>query len=404
MLAFIIAGLTTFLTVAGLFYYLIALWSARAFLRRARFTAEFAPGVSILKPLHGTDPDMAEAFASHCRQQYAGEYEILFGVSSLEDAAVAAVRQLEADFPERSIRLILCPAVLGSNGKVSNVAQLVPHARYEHLVINDSDIRVGPRYLMRVMAPFAPVAGQPSTGLVTCLYRGRTHGTIGSKLEALGISTDFAAGVLTARYLDRRLRFGLGSTLAVSRAALDAIGGLEPLAEYLADDYQLGARIDAAGFRVELAHEVVVTSVPAWNFSGFAAHQLRWLRTMRDSRKAGYAGLLFSFGLAWAALNFVACGFSLPALALLSMTLLFRVSLALGVGVGILNDGQVLRDLWLILPRDLIALGLWGWSYASDTVEWRGEHLHLKNGKITRQAPEAFSASTAPAREKDQGI
>lgn len=401
MLALIIAGLTTLLTVAGLFYYLIALWSARAFLRRPRFPAAFTPAVSILKPLRGTDPGMAEAFASHCRQQYAGEYEILFGVSSLEDPACAAVEGLQAAFPTCSIRLILCPAVLGPNGKISNVAQLVPHARYDYLVINDSDIRVSPHYLKHVMAPFAPVAGQPPTGLVTCLYRGLTHGTLGSRFEALGISTDFAAGVLTARYLDRRLRFGLGSTLAVSRAALTAMGGLEPLTEYLADDYQLGARVDAAGFRVELAQEVVETSVPAWDFSGFLQHQLRWLRTMRDSRQAGYAGLLFSFGLAWATLNYIATGFSLPALALFTLALLFRVCLALTVGVGILNDVQVIRDLWLILPRDLLALALWAWSYASNTVTWRGEHFQLKHGKITRMAPEATSASTAPVGEKN---
>lgn len=392
MLPLFVADFTTLFTVAGLGFYLVALWSARSFLRRPRVRPDFAPGVSILKPLRGIDPSMAEAFASHCRQQYSGEYEILFGVSSMDDPAAAVVRDLQTRFPAAHIRLILCADALGPNGKVSNVAQLVPHARHDYLVINDSDIRVGPHYLAHIMAPFAREEGSAPTGLVTCLYRGITHGTIGSRLEALGISTDFAAGVLTARYLERGLRFGLGSTLAVSREALDTIGGIEPLTEYLADDYHLGARIHAAGYEVALASEVVETSIPAWSLRGFVDHQLRWLRTMRDSRKTGYAGLVFSYGLAWALLNFITTGLSLPAFALFSLALFLRISLALVVGVGILNDRRVLRDLWMLLPRDLIAIALWAWSYASKTVTWRGEDFSLEDGKIEKLEPEPVGA------------
>ena len=399
MFAHIIAAATTVLTIAGLGYSAVALMGARASVRRLRIAPGFAPPVTILKPLRGVDAGMAEAFASHCRQEYPGDCEILFGVASPDDPAAELVHQLQEQFPRHAIRLLVCPENLGPNGKVSCLAQLLPYARHDFLVINDSDIRVGPRYLAHIMAPFALTERQPPVGLVTALYRGRTHGrsgtarraTLGSKLEALGISTDFALAVLTSRWLERGLHFGLGSTLAVSRAALDAIGGLAPLAEYLADDYQLGARVHAAGFRIELAHEIVETSVPGWSFSGFVQHQLRWMRTMRESRRAGYAGMVFSYGLAWAFLNLIACGLSLPALALFSIALLCRVSLALGVGVGILGDGQVLRDLWLLLPRDLLALALWAWSYASDTVEWRGERMLIRDGKILR--PETGNGS-----------
>jgi len=400
MFALVIASITTLLTLAGLAYYLLALWSARSFLRRPRFPAGFTPPVSILKPLHGAGSGLAEALAGHCRQNYPADYEILCGVSSLDDPAVPVIHQLQSEFPERSIRLIHTPEVLGRNGKTSNVAQLVPHARCEHLVISDADIHVGPYYLARILAPFAPVEGQPPTGLVTALYSGRAHGTLGSKLEALGISTDFVPGVLTALFLDRRLRFGLGSTLAVTRSALDAIGGLAPLADYLADDYQLGSCIANAGFRVELANEIVETEVPAWSFPGFWQHQTRWARGMRDSRRAGYLGLLFSYGLAWAFLNLIATGFSVPAFALFSLTLLVRVSLALGIGVGILGDRQVLRDLWLILPRDLVALALWAWSYAGDTVAWGNERLLLRKGRIIGSAAMAAPAVSAGAPEK----
>jgi ceramide glucosyltransferase len=384
MFATIVAGITTVLTLAGFGYSFIAIWSARAYVRRRRFPAGFAPPVSILKPIRGLDPGMAEAFASHCRQNYPSDYELLFGVARPEDPAIGAIRQLQADFPDRTIRLIFTPEVLGPNGKISNLAQLVPEARYDHLIICDSDIRVGPNYLTHVLAPFAPVLDRKPVGLVTALYRGRAHATLGSKLEALGIATDFAPGVLTSRFLERGLHFGLGSTLAVSRTALDAIGGLEPLAEYLADDYELGVRIHAAGFEVELANEIVETHVPAWSFSGYLHHQLRWARGMRDARRGGYAGLVVTYGLAWAILNLIATGLSLTAVALFTLALLLRISLALGVGVGILGDRQVLRDLWLLPMRDLLAVGVWVWSYASDTVAWRDERFLLKRGKLVK--------------------
>ncbi|MGB6611981.1 MAG: bacteriohopanetetrol glucosamine biosynthesis glycosyltransferase HpnI [Acidobacteriaceae bacterium] len=405
MFSTLIAGLTTLLTLAGFAYYLIALWSARAFLRRPRFPApDFAPPVSILKPIYGVDPGMSEAFASHCRQNYSGPYELLFGVSSLDDPACAIVRQLQAEFPDRAIQLILCPDVLGPNGKVSNLAQLAQHARYDDLIINDADIRVGPNYLTHILAPFVPNQTQPPIGLVTALYRGITHQTLGSKMEALGIATDFAPGVLTARFLDRGLHFGLGSTLAVSRPALDAAfpppGGLVPLTEYLADDYELGARIAAAGFRVELSDEIVETAIHPWNLSGYLHHQLRWARTMREARRGGYAGLVFSYGLAWAFLNLIASGLSLPAFALFTLALLFRVSLALGVGVGILRDRHVLRDLWLLLPRDLLALAVWAWSYASDAISWRDQRFLLKKGKLVRLGSKETPTTTEPVSAK----
>jgi len=395
MFATIVVGATTLLTVAGLGYYLVALWSARAYLRRPRFPAGFAPPVSILKPLHGLDPGMLEAFASHCCQNYAGDYELLFGVSRLDDPAAAVVQQLQANFPERPIRLIHTPQVLGPNGKVSNLAQMVSQARFDYLIVNDSDIRVGPDYLAQVMAPFASQQEEKPVGLVTALYRGRAHSTLGSKLEALGISTDFTPGVLTSRFLERGIHFGLGSTLAVSRRALEAVGGVAAFVEYLADDYELGACIAHAGFSVELSAETVETHVPEWTFCGYLHHQLRWARAMRDSRRGGYAGLLFSYGLAWSILNLIASGISLPAIALFSTALMFRVCLALGVGVGILGDRQVLRDLWLLPSRDLLALGVWAWSYASDIIQWRDERFLLRGGRLVKLESVSISPESA---------
>jgi ceramide glucosyltransferase len=400
LIAEIIAGATTVLAWAGIGYYLLALWSARSFVHSLRRPhPAYTPAVSILKPVHGLDHEMYSAFASHCRQEYAGEVEILFGVSSLDDPALIAVRQLQEEFPGHAIRIIECPQSLGANGKVSNLVQMLPHARHPYIVINDSDIVVSPRYLATVMAGFAQSPERNrEVGMVTAPYRGRAHGrpdkepTLGSRMEALGISTDFFPGVLTARCIENGIHFGLGSTLAVSRQALDRIGGLAPLVDYLADDYELGARIAAAGYAVELSSEVVETWVPPYDAAGFFRHQLRWSRSTRDSRRWGYTGLLFTFGLSWAFLNLIATGLSLEGIALFVLAVVVRVALALVVGVGILGDMQVFRDLLLLLPRDLIALCLWAWSFAGDTVSWRGERFLLKRGKLTRLDTPATTA------------
>ena len=385
---------TTLLTLGGLVYMLLALWGARDFehycRRVARAAADgpvVAPDVTILKPLKGVDARMYAGFVSHCRQEYAGNFEILFGVSSLDDPAAEQIEHLRVEFPDCAIRLIECPERLGTSGKVSNLIQMLRQARYEYVLINDSDIRVSSHYLARVMQCF----GNEQVGMVTAPYLGRTAAdgkalTLWSRLEALGISTDFLPGVLTARKIEGGIRFGLGSTLAVSRTALEAAGGLEPLVHYLADDYEIGVRIARAGYRIELCGEVVETTVPAYDFRGFWDHQLRWARSTRDSRRWGYVGLGITYCIPWAVLNCVASGFALWSFTLFSLVLLARVSVALTVGVGVLRDGQVLRDIWLLPLRDFFGLGFWAWSFASHTVVWRGEHFTLENGRIARVA------------------
>jgi ceramide glucosyltransferase len=375
---------TTVLTVAGMGYFLAAILAARVFIasRRAPLPA-FTPGVTILKSLKGLDPAMLDAFRSHCRQAYTGDYELLFGVSSLDDPAIAAVEELQREFPDRPIQLIHCPESLGTNGKVSTLIQLAAHARHAYLLINDSDITVSPHYLERVMANFAPSASAKKlVGLVTALYRGRAHGTLPSRLESLGIATDFQAGVLLSKMIEGGLHYGLGSTLAVSREALDKIGGLAPLVDHLADDYELGARIDQAGYRVALSADVVETSTPAYSWRGFIDHQLRWARTVRDARPGGYVGLIFTHGLTWAMLNVIASGVSPLSFWLLGLSFFLRLALAMTVGAQVLADHQVLPSLWLLPLRDVVAMGVWIAGFAGNTIVWRGQRFTLKGGRL----------------------
>jgi ceramide glucosyltransferase len=368
-------------------YYLICLWSALVFLREheggegAR-PPQALPPVSILKPLRGTDPDIYESFRSHCLQDYP-EYEIIFGVSDPEDPAIASVHQLQREFPRHAIRLVVSPSQLGANVKVSNLAHMVQTARYQHLLVNDSDIHVERDYLRRVIAPLVDL----HVGMVTCLYRGVAGSTFGSLLEFLGIGTDFCAGVLVARQLEGGLRFGLGSTLAFRRAELERIGGFRSIVDFLADDYELGRRIADLGLQVLLSGVVVETHLPAYDLRGFLAHQLRWARGVRDSRAQGYIGLASTYGLMWGILVVLASRAALWSWAVLAVTALLRLAVALAVGNGVLQDRRLLRYLWLLPVRDLVAVAVWIASFAGHTVTWRGDRFELKNGRLIRIAP-----------------
>jgi len=285
------------------------------------------------------------------------------------------------EFPQAVIRLIECPERLGANGKVSSLMQMLPEAKYEHVVVNDADIVVPRDYLTKVMACFGT---DSKVGLVTAPYIGAAEGGLWSRLEALGISTDFMPGVLTARKLEGGIKFGLGSTLATTKTVLAKIGGFASLVDKIADDYEMGARTAAAGYRVELTQAVVQTGVPRYSLRGYAEHQLRWARSTRDSRRGGYVGLGVTYVLPWALACVVASGGALWSFSLLSLALVVRVAVALTVGVGILRDGQVLRDFLLIPLRDFFGLYFWVWSYASDVVVWRGEKFTLRRGEMKR--------------------
>jgi len=370
--------------VSSSLYYLLCLWSAFTFLRgreagrSARPTRDLPP-ISILKPLKGTDPEIYESLRSHCLQDYP-EYEIIFGVSDPADPVIETVKALQRDFPRHRIQLVLCLKNLGANVKVSNLVQMLAEAHYDNLIVNDSDIRVEPDYLRRVTAPFA----DSSVGMVTCLYRGVAAATLGSRLESLGISTDFCPGVLAARQLEGGIHFGLGSTLAFRRAELERIGGFAAIVNHLADDYELGARISALGLAVKLSDVVVETYLPPYRLPEFIAHQLRWARGVRDARAGGYMGLAFTFGTLWALLAVVASAGARWSWGALACTLLLRLAVTLVVGWSVLRDRQVLKNAWLLPLRDLVAVAVWIVSLGGHTVSWRGEHFKLKDGKLTR--------------------
>jgi ceramide glucosyltransferase len=346
--------------------------SVRHVLRRDR-VPQALPPVSILKPLRGADPDMYEAFRSHAAIDYP-DFELLFGLADPADPSAALVRRLAAEFPDRNIHLVVADQ-RAPNGKVGVLASLAARARHSLLLVNDSDIRVPPEYLHRLVAPLEDLR----CGLVTCLYRARGE-SFAARMEALGIATDFVPSTLVAPLVGVR-EFALGSTMLFRRADLDSIGGFQSIGDYLADDYQLGRRITALGKYAALARMSVETRLSAESWRDVWQHQLRWARTIRVSRGSllGYLGLPVTFATLWAALAVLA-GWYLPAAILIALRLAASAAGALAV-----SSRASLALLPLVPLRDLFGTAIWIAGLWGRRVIWRDQTLTLDRfGRIVQ--------------------
>ena len=356
----------------GIAYNLLAVAGALRFRRRRNPDTGYRPPVSILKPVKGRDPAFYEAIRSHALQAYP-EFEMLFGVADADDPALLDIARLQAEFPALPIRVI--PSANDApNRKAGSLEILAREAKYDVLLVNDGDILVEPDYLARVVG----LLRDEAVGLVTCLYRGR-GGSVAAKAEALGIATEFAPSVLVARLLSSS-GFALGSTMAFRRRELEAIGGFAAIREYLADDFQLGARISALGRRVAMADSVVETNLGAGDWESVWKHQLRWSRTIRVSQTAGYFGYLVTQATFWCLVVAVA-GYPEVALPGLLVRLLAAAAAMWALG----GDGYG-GLVWVPL-RDLFGFAVWCGALSGNTVEWRGERFRLlKDGRIVSAA------------------
>jgi ceramide glucosyltransferase len=381
-------------TVAAIVYYIIAfvaglLWFADRRRQRA-LGLNYTPPATIFKPARGADAEAYENFASFLRQDYP-EYQIIFGLRDESDPAAPIIRRLIADFPERDVELVISSEEFGHNAKVSNLQNMYAKAKHDLLLIADSDIRVGPDYLRRVVAPLrpesnsqtgpqaGPQAGKPQVGMVTCLYRGTNAKTFAGLLENIGVSSTFGPDVCSARAL-QGVKFAFGSTIAMRRETLERMGGFPALADYLADDFLLGSHAAKEGLEVVLSDYVVEHVSAPDTFAAMLRHQLRWARTVRVSRPWGYRGMILTHGVATALAATLAWGFSGFALWLLAVTILARLMPLFAVGVYGLKDRALARYFWLAPVRDLIAFGVWAAGLVGDEVEWRGARFRVTPG------------------------
>jgi ceramide glucosyltransferase len=368
------------LALVPLGLYVFGAWAAWRFFRQARRGDSrprgFAPPVSILKPVHGLDRGAYENFASFCRQDYP-EYEILFAVGDENDPAVPVIRQLIRDFPDRSIRLLVGTGQAGANNKVAKLCRLAREARHALLVITDSDVRVAPGYLRGVVAPFA----DPRVGGVTALYHSLEASSFGAAMDAVGSSASFAGSALIARSLEG-LRFTMGATMATTRERLEEIGGFEALLDLHSDDYELGRRIAARGYRIELTGEPVGMQFPSETLRDYLRHELRWLVGVRNIRPGGHFGMLMTQGLAWAAAAAVAGWQGAVVAAWLGSYLVVRLATGYVIGVWGLGDPVVRRKLWLLPVHDFFSFFTWLASFTVRRVEWRGLVFTLERGRM----------------------
>lgn len=367
--------------LAPIGYFVVALLAGAAFFRQRASrnptaSAYFAPPVSILKPIFGLDREAYENFASFCCQEYPA-FEILFCVSDESEPALPIIRKLIDDFPRVAIRVLVGSEPVGASDKVNKLCRMAREARYDHLIVSDSDVRVDPGFLRAVVVPFA----NPKVGGVTCLYRGITDGSLPADLEAFGNSADFAPSVIVAG-ISGKLNFMLGAVMAVTRQSLAGIGGFEAIADFFCDDYELGNRIAATGARVELSPFAVAIVYPHETLADAFRHQVRWNLSIRYSRPQGHLGLIFTQALPWAILLWL---FVWPPVAIgyYAAALLFRSAITIAVGYHGMQDRLALSRLWMLPLRDAFALGAWLASFVPQRIHWRGQQFLVRHRRLT---------------------
>ena len=370
------AGLMGF----GLLQSAAGLLALSRFRRLRPVPASGSPPVTVLKPLHGDEPLLEEALASVCAQDYP-TFQIVFGVQDSADPALAVISRLRARFPQADIDVVVDPTRHGSNGKVSNLINMLPAARHEVLVIADSDIHAAPGYLREVVSRLL----EPDVGLVTTLWAGHTATqTLAGRLGAAFINRDFLPGAALGRAFGRQ--DCLGATMALTRATLDRVGGFAALASHVADDAILGKLVRAQGLEVALADTIPATTVPETTLPDLFAHELRWARTVRSVEPVGFALTSLQYPLFWAALAVGLSGGAPWAWTALCGAWLVRGLIAHGFD-------RVLRvasplTIWCLPLRDLLSMAVLAASYGSDRVAWRGQEHRVTRLTQARQGIE----------------
>jgi ceramide glucosyltransferase len=374
VLVLILAGVPLVYYLLSLYCIIDYFWGIR---RSPARDHSFAPPASILKPVRGIDSEAYENFASYCRIDYPN-YELIFATADANDPVIPLLERLRGEFPERQIRFVTGVDRLGENNKVNNLCRLVKEARHDLLVMTDSDIRVQPNYLWEVAAPFV----DRRVGVVTSFTRSAGGGTLAADLSMLSMSSDSIPSALVARKLEGKVQFAFGWTMATTKQHLAEIGGWEAMVNYHSDDFELGNRIAAKGYRVEFMREPVSMVFSKESFKDFWSHELRWAIGLRNVRPAGYVGTSLTQGLPWALLAFGvarASGWTNLAIFYVAAYLLLRIAVTGIAGVWGLGDRHIARKLWLLPLRDAIGAAVWVTGLFTNKIHWRGLEYRVKD-------------------------
>jgi ceramide glucosyltransferase len=382
----VILAILLLLWLSAASYYVISAYCLASFYKAdssaapQNDSAHYQP-ISVLKPLKGADPGLYENLKSFVEQDYPC-FEVVFGVSDRSDPAYSVAQRLVSEYPEKEMLLVETGPPRSPNRKVSNLIHMYAKARYDIILVADSDMLVGRRYLSRV----AEGLDGPDVGLVTCPYRGCSPKSVGAAFEALTINADFFPAVTVAERLEG-VSFALGATMAARREALDRIGGFEALKDFLADDYQFGNKIYKAGYKLKLSRYVVDSVQGGESLRDYFIHQLRWGRTYRACRPVSYFFAGLTKGTALAALFLIASGFSPAGWALLSVDLTLRISLAVWLQRDYIKAPGTLKYYWLLPARDLASALIWLFSFTGSTISWKGESFYIdREGRMIKRA------------------
>jgi ceramide glucosyltransferase len=375
------AGDYIILSVAAIpvIYYFLVLYSSIEFFSSAEketeHLTEFTPPVSCLKPVRGLDVEAYENFASFCRQDYP-EYEILFCVDE-NDPAVAVIKRLMSDFPERQIRLLYGSCRDAINDKVARLVRLVDEARYDLMVIADADVRVQPNYLRAVIAPFR----DPKVGGATCLYVSTKETSFIQRLHAIGMSSDFFAGIMVAWKLDG-VKFAFGQTIVATRQSIASFGGYQVIENRPADDLLVGRLIAEQGYEVKLLPHTVEAVADFASMRDLLDKRVRWMTVMRGMRPWGHLGLVFTWGLPWSLVAIAVHPTTAIAVSYLGTYLTLRILMTWLIGIRGMKESGLWRKMALIPLWDATGFLIWLISFGRKTIRWRGIDYYIHKGML----------------------
>lgn len=382
MLTYALLAVALFGTLTSTVYLGLVIAGVVRFRRRRRELLK-APSlrlpVSLLKAVHGMEPNLEENLESFFCQDYP-EFELLFCAREANDPALQVAQRLSQKYPKVKTRLFTVGQPPWTNAKLYSLEKMWREASYDLLVISDSDVRVTPDYLRELIKPFA----NPRVGMTTCIYRGLPAGGFWTELEASGFSVEMTGGVVVADLLEG-MKFALGPTMVVRRDCVQALNGFSFMADYCADDYILGNRVAESGMEVVLSHHSIDHMVFHHSLMASMRHQVRWMRSTRFSRPKGHFGTVLTYAMPFGVLGFVAGlvgGHVLLGSLLLLAAFLNRVVLSVTAGYVVAQDKRALTHSWLYPLRDLLGGFLWLGSYLSAKIDWRGETYRLSTGGL----------------------
>lgn len=391
LLGVVTSTIYTFMVVAGIWRFV----AARGRKAKSLSGLDSLPGVTLLKPLHGAEPDLEAHLESFFRQDYPS-FEILFCARHVHDAGLQAAQRVAARFPDVPVQFLTTGEPVYINAKVHSLERMEAAASHDILVISDSDVRVEPEYLRKVVAPFS----DSRVGVVTCLYRGvATQGGLWARLEAAGMSIEMSSGVLVANMLEG-MHFALGPTMAVRRECVREMGGFGVLGAYCSDDFLLGQLVAAKSHTVVLSDHVIDHIVLNLSFWSSIKHQIRWMKSTRFSRPKGHLGTALTFSVPFGLVSGLAAaslGMAWMAAAVLGWSILSRVGMAAMVGALVVDEPRPLLVATLYPLRDLMGFGYWAASYTSNRIVWRNEIYELTAGGRMLSTGEKPAGKREPA-------